>query len=103
MFNQLYQTIHENNPYKLRTNQNYVTVPRRLEIYSKSIIPSSVKLRNELDNEIKNMPTLSSFKANLKRHFKAPIVPTYFLSGERLYSVYHARIRNQCSNLNKII
>ena len=29
-----------------------------------------------------------------------PKVPKYYCSGERKYSVHHARIRNKCSNLN---
>ena len=87
-------------PYHLRNNNNYVTVQQRLEIFSKSVIPSSTKLWNDFDNDIKNSPTLSSFKSNLKRYFKPPFVPKYFLSGDRTFSVYHARLRNYCSNLN---
>ncbi len=32
--------------------------------------------------------------------FSPSCVPSYFLIGDRTYSVYHARIRNLCSNLN---
>lgn len=92
--------VHEVNPYDLRSNHNYVTVQRRLEIFSKSVIPSSVKLWNEFDINIRYSSTLFSFKLNLKNYFKSVTVPVYFLCGERTYSVLHARIRNQCSNLN---
>lgn len=92
--------VSDTSPYNLRNNQDYVTVPRRLEIYSKSVIPSSVKLWNELSDDIRNCQSLISFKYNLKQMFKPQTVPKYFLSGNRTYSVYHARIRNKCSNLN---
>ena len=32
--------------------------------------------------------------------YKSPIVPSYFIDGVRLSTVYHTRIRNNCSNLN---
>ncbi len=67
-----------NNPYHLRNNNNFVTVARRTELYSKSFIPSSTKMWNELDNEIKCSLSLSIFKNNLKQLFKPPVVPDYF-------------------------
>lgn len=82
--------INETNPYNLRNNSNYSTLPRRTEIYAKSVIPSSIKLWNELNHTIREAPTLSTFKNMLKQQFKPPIVPKFFLSGERIFSVYHA-------------
>ena len=64
------------------------------------MIPSSIKLWNELDIDIRNSPSLTAFKANLKLHFKPPVVPKLYLIGDRSISVYHSRIRNRCSNLN---
>jgi hypothetical protein len=86
--------VNENNHYDLRNNSNYLTVQRRTEIYSRSVIPSCVKLWNELSQTIRDAPNLSNFKNLMKNHFK------FFLSGDRTSSVHHARIRNQCSNLN---
>ncbi len=78
----------------------FVTLARRTEIYSKSFIPSSVALWNDLSNEMKESHSLNIFKSNLKRLFKPPVVPEYFYTGMRKFTVYHARIRNHCSNLN---
>ena len=50
------------NTYNLRNQLDYATVARRLEIYSKSVIPSSIKLWNDLDIEVRNSDTLFSFK-----------------------------------------
>jgi len=93
-------TVLENHNYPLRNQENYATILRRLEIYSKSVIPSSIKLWNELDLNIRNANTLSSFKSLLKSLFKPFDVPSYFLTGDRFLQIHHARIRNKCSNLN---
>ena len=56
---------------------------------------------NTLDEGLKNQPTISSFKNNLQiTTFPKLQVPNYFTSGNRYLSVIHARIRNNCSNLN---
>ena len=71
-------TILQNTNYNLRNQENYATVTRRLEIYSQSVIPSSTKLWNTFDIDIRNSATLSSFKSKLKTIFKPPIFPVYF-------------------------
>ena len=73
---------------------------RRLEIYNRSTIPSSLSMWNSLDISIRHSPSLSIFKRNLKDIFKQPAVPFLYLVGVRRFSVYHARLRNNCSNLN---
>lgn len=87
-------------PYFLRNDNNYVTIAQRTHIFSKSFIPSSVELWNNLDAITKQSSSLSIFKSRLKGMFKPHPVPRYFSDGARNLSVYHARIRNQCSNLN---
>ena len=89
-----------NTPYNLRNDTNFVTLPRRTEIYSRSVIPSSIDLWNELDADIRDSTTLSSFKNKLKKMFNPPNVPKFYLNGERFSTVHHTRIRNKCSNLN---
>ena len=93
-------TISQTNTYRLRDRENYATVVRRLEIYSKSVIPSSIKLWNDLDPDIRNSNSVSQFKSKIKNMFKPHDVPSYFVSGERVLQMLHARIRNSCSNLN---
>lgn len=49
----------------------------------------------------KNAPSLETFKALLKKsYFSSPVVLPYFISGKRVPSVYHCRLRNGCSSLN---
>ena len=58
---------------------------------------------NTLDESLKNQPTISSFKNNLQTTtFPKLQVPNYFTSGNRYLSVIHARIRNNCSNLDDL-
>ncbi len=71
-------TVNEATPYNLRNNRDFVTLPRRLEIYSKSVIPSSLRLWNDLDQSIRDSPSLSCFKSSIKELFKPPLVPTFF-------------------------
>ena len=53
-----------------------------------------------LDDNLRNSPSVNSFKYNLKKHSPSVQVPIYFTYGDRYLSVMHARIRNSCSNLS---
>ena len=86
--------------YNLRNSDNFITVPRRTELFNKSFIPSSVDMYNQLDVNIKSSATISSFKTHMREKFKCPSVPNHFIVGNRFYSVIHARLRNGCSALN---
>ena len=72
----------------------------RTEIFARSFIPSSINLWNNLEDSIRNIPTLSAFKSHLKRtYFRSIEVPSYFSFGDRKISIIHARLRRSCSNL----
>ncbi|MCG7882866.1 MAG: hypothetical protein JAY96_14895 [Candidatus Thiodiazotropha endolucinida] len=92
--------VREVTNYPLR-NSNDITVPYcRTEISKRSCIPSSISLWNSLDNEVRIAGSISTFKQHLKSSFhRIPKIPVYYTSGERFFSVIHARIRNKCSNL----
>ena len=92
--------VRNTNTYNLRNQLDYATVARRLEIYSKSVLPSSIKLWNDLDIDTRNSDSIFSFKRKLRQLYNPPVVPTFFLVGDRFLQVLHARIRNKCSNLN---
>ena len=84
----------------LATDEQNITVPLcRTEISHKSCIPSSISAWNSLDIELRNSPSLASFKYQLKKLQNNSSVPTYYRTGSRYLSVLHARIRNNCSNL----
>ena len=80
---------------------NYSVPFARTEIFKKSCIPSAITLWNAADNSLKDSNTLHSFKYQMKKPFAINSkVPSYYASGNRRLSVLHARIRNNCSNLN---
>ena len=92
--------IRETTNYPLR-NQNNITTPYcRTELFKKSCIPSSISLWNSADDNLRNCPSIDSFKFNLKKESTLTKVPIYYTYGDRFLSVMHARIRNKCSNLS---
>ena len=87
--------------YQLRNSQNYENVQARTRLLQKSCIPSSVSLWNNLQQEIRNCTTFGSFKLKLSSMSKPDRIPSiYPIGNRRLSVVIHARIRNNCSNLN---
>ena len=51
---------------------------------------------------IRSVNTVEIFKSKLKENlFSVPKIPRCFIQGTRVESIYHCRIRNMCSNLNK--
>ena len=87
--------------YNLRNASNFSNFRTRTEVFRKSCLPSAVSLWNELSPNIKQCESFTTFQRQLKLHsFGTRKVPEYFQKGNRFLSVMHARIRNQCSNLN---
>ena len=68
--------------------------------FEKSCIPSSIRLWNSLDDDFKNLSTLQTIKKHITSNLNKSCVPPYFSIGNRYKSVFHAQLRNRCSNLN---
>ena len=87
--------------YSLRNRQNIANVYTRTEVSRKSCIPSSVSSWNNLSNDMREVDTYLSFRNVVKNDFLCGThVPSYYMKGQRRFSVLHARIRNNCSDLN---
>lgn len=87
--------------YPLRNRENVSNMYTRTEISHKSCIPSSISYWNNLQTNIREADTYESFRHSLKRDIFDNInVPIYFSKGNRKLSILHARIRNNCSDLN---
>ena len=88
--------------YSMRNAADISVLSRRTEIYSRSFFPSSIDYWNTLPLSVRSADSLSAFKQLFTRFmFRSPEVPNYFVSGQRRSSVYHCRIRNNCSYQNK--
>ena len=92
--------VNEISTYNLRNSNNFVTLPQRTSLYASSVIPSCTVLWNNLEQDIKNSDSLNSFKTKLNSKFYSLKSPEIFSYGQRCSQIYHARIRNNCSNLN---
>ena len=91
--------LHDIFPQQINANQLDL-MACRTELFAKSFFPSAVSLWNDLPEHIKSVDSLSLFKSLVLRTFPGYEVPQHFFVGIRKYSIYHARIRNKCSNLN---
>ena len=90
--------IGNNSAYKLRNAQNLKSVQANFQLYYKFCLPSVTRDWNELMEELRNIPTLSSFKRHLDSDLNA--IPKLFFDGKRLGRIYHARLRMRYSTLN---
>ena len=71
-----------------------------IETSRRSCVPSSVSCWNDLQSNLREADTLLSFRHNLKTKILTDRkIPSYYMKGQRKWSVIHARIRNNCSDL----
>lgn len=96
----LFPNTVESRSYNLRNANDFIVQARRTEIYSKSFVPSSISLWNDLPRDVQDIDSIVSFKQAITAlYFSVPPIPPFYCVGERYYSVIHCRIRNGCSNL----
>lgn len=86
--------------YNLRSNGNFYSLPLcRTTSYYNSFIPSTIKLWNNLDAEIKDSSSLSIFKSKLKNQ-NIPKTYKHYSFGNRKENIILCQLRNKASNLN---
>ena len=84
--------------YNLRNSQNFEIPFARLCSFESSFFPSTLRLWNSTEESIRNAPTLSAFKSNIKKQpFRIHQFPS---TKDRLNDIILTRIRHNCSNLN---
>jgi hypothetical protein len=83
--------VQDRTTYHLR-NRGDLQIPlTRLSILTNSFFPQSIRLWNDLDNNVKSLPSVDAFKAHHARTLPKKNPLYYF--GERLASAIHARLR----------
>jgi hypothetical protein len=92
------QRVSERTRYVLRTSNHLSTPASRTNTFSRSFVPSTVVEWNKLEDHIKNIPTLASFKNRLMPKNRPTNVLFYY--GPRWTNIQLARLRIGCSNLN---
>ena len=86
--------------YQLKDSQNYENIRTRTSLLQNSCFPSSISLWNNLEQEIRCFTTYYSFKSKLRINSRPVRVMSLYCIGNRYISVIHARLRNNCRNLN---
>ena len=66
-------------------------------LFSNSFFPSTVRAWNDLPNDIKNAPSVGSFKYKINKSLRSP--PKFYNAGTRKGQILQARLRLECSSL----
>ena len=98
--NLIQPTVGNSSQYNLRDSNNIAVQAARTSTFKRSCILSAINLWNNLDLEIRQLPSISSFCYALKSQILQDQVPEHYMNGKRKLSILHARIRNRCSNLH---
>jgi hypothetical protein len=95
-------SVSETSNYYLRNSQNISQQANRLALLQQSFFPSTIKLWNTLDLNIRQIPILAHFKSKIRQiYFQNVKKSAHFSCGNRYLSVLHTRIRNKCSSLKE--
>ena len=92
-------TIGDTTNYPLRNSSNLLTVHASSQLYYNSFLPSVIREWNELPEDIRNLPSIATFKRKLNSDVTK--IPSFYFDGVRLGQIYHARLRTSCSSLNQ--
>ena len=84
--------------YNLRHKEDIPGVKARTSAFQNSFFPKSIREWNSLEHQIRNAPSIGSFKTQIKDVKHKP--PDWFKSGKRKDAINHARLRMMCSSLN---
>ncbi len=87
--------------YFLRNIDDFSILNRRTAIFSNSFVPSAISLWNDLPESLRNLDTVDKFKLALKKvlYPENHDSPKFLFLGERKLTIIHARLRNNCSDL----
>ena len=86
-------------PNYMARNPRFVTPPQcRTKSYMDSFFPTVLDLWNKLDNDTRNIQSLSSFKIKLNED--ADKSPSFYSIGSRSLNIWHCQLRNEASSLN---
>jgi hypothetical protein len=92
------QEVGNRTGYALRNRGNLDVQLTRINCLSYSFFPSTTRLWNNLDQTLKDKPSVQSFKLAIKK--KEPIPNKLYYHGTRLENSIHARLRIENSPLN---
>ena len=77
----------------------FATPPSKHDYYTKSFVPASVELWNNLPVDIRSINSFKVLKSRLKQE-SLKNVPNYYHYGRRHLNILHTKLRLGCSDLN---
>ena len=90
--------IQDSTTYNFRNAGNIQNYRVHTNLFSNSFFPSTVRAWNDLPNDIKDAPSVGSFKYKINKNLKSP--PKFYNAGTRKGQILQARLRMECSSLN---
>ena len=93
------QSVGERSSRVLRNSSDVVGIASRTSFYQNSFLPSVINSWNSLPLETRSAESVDDFKRKLNSD--KPVVNSLFYYGKRNLQVLHARLRTDCSSLNK--
>ena len=90
--------IQDTTSYNLRNAGNIQNYRVHTNFISNSFFPSTVRAWNDLPNDIKDAPSVASFKYKINKSLKSP--PKFYNAGTRKGQLLQARLPMECSSLN---
>ena len=97
LFDLLPYRVQELPNYNSRSRENFEVPFLRLCSHETSFIPSTLRLWNELDIDIRRSSTLNEIKSELRKQTSK--VNDFLSIGDRKYNIIRTRIRHSCSSL----
>ena len=87
--------------YNTRNAHNIVVQQCRTSYLQNSFFPSTIRLWNNLPQDIKDSNNLNTFKKALTSFYHNNKIPKYYNIGTRQGQIFHARLRMRCSTLKQ--
>ena len=87
--------VNETNIYSLGNNTDFVIPFSRLYSYESSFFPPTLKLWNDLDTPIRNLPTLPQFKTNIKTIREKIDYHTIFGERRHINNIFNMQSRKE--------
>ena len=90
--------IQDTTTYNLRNAGNIQNYRVCTNLFSNYFFPSTVRAWTDLPNDIKDAPSVGSFKYKINKNLRSP--QKFYNAGTRKGQILQARLRMECSSLN---
>ena len=92
--------LRRNNIRNLRNTLDFEVPNYRLQSTLNSYFPSTIRLWNNLEQDLRHNYTQNQFKSILNSRRDCFVIPSYYNVGDRKSNILLTKLRNSCSSLN---